>query len=454
MLFAKYAPMPKTIQELQEKEFDNEVGRPSHPLQSRYLALQMMRVRGIESEAKLVDNLTLSEKSRGYLGFNIPKKECKKTPHNKIFTEYRQIVGIDNTKSILRELVETAKDLGLYDEEYFVMDSKPIDLCVLLRCKHLKTCPWIKEGKKLPEDCLQYRYENAKPGCKRGKNGKIYRYVGYKKHDIFDLKSGLRAWVISSPANTADSTAGKDLLKVAKDIGFKPDYTLGDPAYDAMGIYNQIIDMGSKPIIKMNERNTVAETFDANGIKVNREGVPICKANHEMKLDEIRDDCTVWKCSGEMDNSHVEDGHCLYNSKHDCKVVLPVENDPRRISIPPRSSEKWSNLYRKRKIGEGFFFNYDEFLELDKVNYTSFGDYTTYVMMADITVLTMVIIADKIGIPRFVRNWKIVGHYVMKSLFGEPIDPEKVMLAMEILEYFGVSIEDILEYREKRKKGE
>lgn len=452
LLFARYAPIPRRIMKLQKNTFDNRMGRPSHPLESRFLALQIMRITGMKSEARLVDDLTLSEKSREYLGFSIPKKQCKKTPHNKIFTEYRHLIGLENTNYILRELVETAHDYGLYDEQYFVLDSKSIDLCVLLECKHLKTCPWIKEDGGFPKDCLQYKYEDAKPGCKRGKNGKMYRYVGFKKHDVFDLRSGLRAWVIPSSANVADNTAGKNLLKVAKDIGFHPCYTLADPSYDAGDIYDHIRDMGSKPIIKMNERNTIAETFDAQGIKVNREGVAMCKANHEMKLEEIGDDYTIWECAGEMDDSHCEDGHCLYNPGHDCRTVLPVENDHRRISIPPRSSEEWKNLYKKRKIGEGFFFNYDELLGLDKVNYASFEDYAIYMLMADVSVLTMAIIAERIGIPSVMRDWKIVGHYVMKALFGDPVEPEKLLITMEILEYFGISMEDVLAHWKKRKK--
>lgn len=452
MLFVRYAPIPEKIKELQRDNFNNRSGRPPHPLESRFLALQMMRVNGITSESKLVDSLTLSEKSRDHLGFSIPKKQCKKTPHNKVFTEYRQIVGLENTEHILRDLIEIAHDQGLYDEDYFVMDSKAIDLCVLLECKHLKTCPWIKEGGDFPKGCLQYKYEDAKSVCKKGKNGKIYRYVGYKKHDLFDLKSGLRAWVIPSAANVSDNIAGKDLLKMARDIGFHPDYTLADPGYDAKDIYDLVLEMGSKPIIKMNERNTIAETFDAHGIKVNREGVPICKANHEMKLEEIGDDYTIWRCSGEMDDSHCENGCCLYNSGHDCRTVLPVENDHRRISVPPRSSEEWKYLYKKRKIGEGFFFNYDELLGLDKVNYNSFEDYAIYMLMADVSVLTMAIIAEKIGIPNFVRDWKIVGHYVMEALFGDPVEPEKILMTMEILEYFGISMEDVLTCWKKRRK--
>jgi hypothetical protein len=171
-----------------------------------------------------------------------------------------------------------------------------------------------------------------------------------------------------------------------------------------------------------------------------------------MKPAEMGDDYTIWECAGEMDDLHCEDGHCLYNLGHDCRTVLPVENDHRRISIPPRSSEEWKNLYKKRKIGEGFFFNYDELLGLDKVNYTSFEDYAIYMLMADVSVLTMAMIAERIGIPDFVRDWKIVGHYVMKALFGDPVEPEKILMTMEILEYFGVSMEDVLVHWKKRKK--
>jgi hypothetical protein len=452
LLFAKYAPIPKKILELQKRAFNGEIGRPPHSLVSRFLALQIMRVKGKKSEASLVDDLTLSEKGRRYLGFSIPKKRCKKTPHNKIFTEYRHIVGFENTKCVLHEMVERAHDLGLYDEEFFVLDSKSIDLCILLECKHLKTCPWIKEGGCFPKDCLQYRYEGAEPGCKRGKNGKLYRYVGFKKHDLFDLKSGLRAWVIPSSAAISDSSAGKDLLRIAKGIGFKPKYTLADPAYDVVDIYKLIREMGSKPIIKMNERNTIAETFNEKGVKVNREGTPICKANHEMRLKSIEDDYTIWECSGEMEDSHCEDNRCLYNPNHDCITLLSVGKDSRRISIPPRSSEEWKSLYKKRKIGEGFFFNYQGFLGLKEINYTSFEDYAIYILMAEIAVLTMAIIAAKIGIPSMVREWKVVGYYILNALFGSKVRVEEGLIWMKIVESFGVPMEDMLMHFKKRKK--
>jgi hypothetical protein len=106
LLFAKYAPIPKKILELQKSAFNGEIGRSPHSLVSRFLALQIMRVTGRKSEAGLVNDLTLSEKS--ILDSTCQKKRCKKTPHNKIFTEYRHIVGLENTKCILREMIEEA----------------------------------------------------------------------------------------------------------------------------------------------------------------------------------------------------------------------------------------------------------------------------------------------------------------------------------------------------------
>ena len=131
-------------------------------------------------------------------------------------------------------------------------------------------------------------------GHKGGPDGD-YRYVGYKKHDAIDLLSGLRIATIFTSGNVSDNIIGLELLKVVKQLGFRPKYVLGDSGYDDSKIYKFVVfDLGSKPVIKWNPRNTVAMSFTVeteNGkIKTSPLGTPFCSANHKMKFVHADDE--------------------------------------------------------------------------------------------------------------------------------------------------------------------
>ncbi len=212
---------------------------------------------------------------------------------------------------------------------------------------------------------LMYSYENAQPGHKGGADGD-YRYVGYKKHDAIDLLSGLRIATIFTPGNASDNTIGLELLKLVKQRGFRPKYVLADSGYDDIKIYEFIIhELESKPFIKMNLRNTVARSFTYEActgkMKTSPLGTPFCNANHLMKFVASDNEKATWTCPIEqMDQSHMEDGKCLFNPDHDCVICTYSKDDIRRFSLPPRESDEWNSIYKLRKEGEQTFSQYDE----------------------------------------------------------------------------------------------
>ncbi len=59
-------------------------------------------------------------------------------------------------------------------------------------------------------------------------------------------------------------------------------------------------------------------------------------------------------------------------------------------------------FYKLRKEGEQTFSQYDENLNPDVINFSTFDDLTIYSFMTDITILTVAIIADKIKIPKLI----------------------------------------------------
>lgn len=261
IIFSLLASAP-LIDVIHKAVFKDEKGRPPHPLKSVYLACLLMRACNIRSENTLTDKISRSPAAPKRLGLRKQKLDRNKSHHNKVFTNFRERVGVDNIIEIFHELVKTAKITGLYDGTYLVLDSKVIDLCTSCNCKHLKGCPYVQHKEnKFPEDCLMYSYENAQPGHKGGPDGD-YRYVGYKKHDAIDLLSGLRIATIFTPGNVSDNTIGLELLKLVKQRGFRPKYVLADSGYDDIKIYEFIIhELESRPYIKLNLRNTVAKSF-------------------------------------------------------------------------------------------------------------------------------------------------------------------------------------------------
>lgn len=312
IIFSLLAPTP-LIDAIHRSVFKDEKERPPHPLRSVYLAYLLMRACNIRSENTLAEKISRNSASKR-LGFR----------------------------------------------------KQNIDLCTSCNCKHLKSCPYIQHKEnKFPEDCLMYSYENAQPGHKGGADGD-YRYVGYKKHDAIDLLSGLRIATIFTPGNASDNTIGLELLKLVKQRGFRPKYVLADSGYDDIKIYEFIIhELESKPFIKMNLRNTVARSFTYEActgkMKTSPLGTPFCNANHLMKFVASDNEKATWTCPIEqMDQSHMEDGKCLFNPDHDCVICTYSKDDIRRFSLPPRESDEWNSIYKLRKEGEQTFSQYDE----------------------------------------------------------------------------------------------
>lgn len=438
IIFSLLAPTP-LIDAIHRSVFKDEKGRPPHPLRSVYLAYLLMRACNIRSENTLTDKISRNSASKR-LGFRKQNIERNKSPHNKVFTNFRERAGVDNIVLIFQELVKIAKEMRLYDGTYLVLDSKVIDLCTSCNCKHLKSCPYIQHKEnKFPEDCLMYSYENAQPGHKGGADGD-YRYVGYKKHDAIDLLSGLRIATIFTSGNVSDNTIGLELLKLVKQRGFRPKYVLADSGYDDIKIYEFIIyELESKPFIKMNLRNTVARSFTyetcTGKMKTSPLGTPFCNANHMMKFVAYDNEKATWTCPIEqMDQSHMEDGKCLFNPDHDCVICTYSKDDIRRFSLPPRESDEWNSIYKLRKEGEQTFSQYDENLNLGVINYCTFDDLMIYSIMTDLTILTVAVIASKLDIPKYTKNTKEVAFYVMKILYGDEYAEERKAIILEVIE--------------------
>jgi hypothetical protein len=439
IIFSLLAPTP-LIDAIHKAVFKDENGRPPHPLRSVYLAYLLMRACNIRSENTLTDKISRSPAAPKRLGFRKQKIDRNKSPHNKVFTNFRERVGAANIVLIFQELVKIAKEMHLYDGTYLVLDSKVIDLCKNCSCKHLKSCPYIQHNEnKFPKDCLMYSYEKAQPGHKGGPDGD-YRYVGYKKHDAIDLLSGLRIATIFTSGNASDNVIGLELLKLVKQLGFRPKYILADSGYDDIKIYEFIIyELESLPIIKLNLRNTAAKSFTyetENGkIKTSPPGTPFCSANHTMKFAASDSEKAAWVCPIEqMDQSHMEDGKCLFNSNHDCIIHTFSKDDVRRFSLPPRETDAWDSIYKLRKEGEQTFSQYDENLNLGVINYSTFEDLAIYSFMTDITILTVAIMANKLEIPKYTRNTKEIAFYVMKVLYGDEYAEERKAIIMEVIE--------------------
>lgn len=436
ILFALLAPTP-LIDKIHRERFGKN-GRPPHPLKSRLLALEIQRACNLRSENALVEKLSMHSKAVDKLGFQA-QRECKKTPHNKVFTEFREIVNSKHIAAIFEELVKLSIKLKVLDGKYIVLDSRVIDLCTACKCKQLKTCSYIQRGEQsFPKNCLIYRYEGAEPRAKQVED-KIYRYIGYKKHCAIDLKTGLRIATLFTPGNVTDSAIGLELLQRIHKLGLKPLYILADAGYDDAKIYDYIFNiLGSLAIIKINPRNTIAEFFtiqtrENERLRISVLGTPLCKAGHRMQYIGVDGCFAIWKCAGVMDSSHLEDGKCLYNAAQDCRVFTSPVDEPRLFSLPPRETPEWWDLYRRRKEGEQTYSQYEQNLGLDIINYTSYEDIEIHVLMIDITLLTAAIMAKKLRIPEYVRDVKEVAFYVQQVLYGEELHSELSLEVIDIL---------------------
>jgi transposase len=291
----------------------------------------------VSSDRKLASALRYDGRLCLLCGFNFLK-----TPSNGTFTNFRDRLGEDIFYEILHRLIAQAIVLKVITGGDTAIDST--HLWAYSHRFGRKTCSC--KGKC---DCPRsYSDTDAQWGAK----SKDYLFFGYKVHLIVDAKSQLPLEVKVTPANVADSTQAKPLLKGAKEK--HPENPIAtsamDSAYDSHENYRFAIEEAKvAPIIALNPRGGV-DALTSGSLYLSEDGGYACFAGlkvvywgKEEKRGRLKFRCpaTLGKCE------------CLFRStcsqsSYGRTFYLHPARDYRLVGPIPRGTDLWQEKYNAR----------------------------------------------------------------------------------------------------------
>jgi len=306
----------------------NERGPKGYSPKSMLYAIFAMRIEGIPNISALVRRLKSDLGFRYACGFEV----LGKTPSVSCFSRFLQkIESTGILQDMFHEAVEDAREVELLSLEAVAIDATAIDAFEAPAPK----AKLIDDGK------------HPNWGMKRDTHGNTFRWFGWKYHLICDAASGLPIAYHVTPASVHDSAAVKELMDslARKHPEIKSKYWLYDSGYDCAWLYEEVIEnRNGHPIIAFNGRGSLAPP-----VGFDEKLHPVCSAGHQLTYWGKDGDYLKFRCphaTGHVDCSHGM-AWCS-DSNYGMCLKLRWKDNPRVLSYPIRSSEKWKKIYNKR----------------------------------------------------------------------------------------------------------
>jgi transposase len=291
----------------------------------------------VNSDRKLASALRYDGRLCLLCGFNFLK-----TPSNGTFTNFRDRLGEDIFYEILHCLIAQAIVLKVIRGGDTAIDST--HLWAYSHRFGKKTCS-CKGKCHCPRS---YSDTDAQWGAK----SKDYSFFGYKVHLIVDAKSQLPLEVEVTPANVADATQAKPLLKGAKEKHPENpiDSSSMDSAYDSYENYRFAIEeIGAAPIIAINPRGGI-DAITRGSLYLSEDGSYTCVTGFKVVYwgKDKKRGRLKFRCPAAMGRCQ-----CLFRStcslSHYGKTFyLHPNRDYRLIGPIPRGTDLWQEKYNAR----------------------------------------------------------------------------------------------------------
>jgi DDE family transposase/transposase-like protein DUF772 len=214
--------------------------------------------------------------------------------------------------------------------------------------------------KRNPKATLSYYSYLKQPTDKK----KTFTFFwGFRTHVLIS-KEGIPLTEVTLPNNHTDGKVAKKLLKkFVRTYGQKKGRLfIGDAGYDERELYDFIVEqLKAEPFIPLNKRNQQPEkTFGIHGL-------PLCKAELEMKFSGICDDKVrtrkKFRCplvAGNKQEKTLLPEECpIKNEKftqgkcYGCTAYIDITKDNR--SQVPRESKRYKDTYNLRTEVERYF---------------------------------------------------------------------------------------------------
>jgi len=291
----------------------------------------------VNSDRKLASALHYDGRLCLLCGFNFLK-----TPSNGTFTNFRDRLGEDIFYEILHRLIAQAIVLKVIRGGDTAIDST--HLWAYSHRFGKKTCS-CKGKCHCPRS---YSDTDAQWGAK----GKDYSFFGYKVHLIVDAKSQLPLEVEVTPANVADATQAKPLLKGAKEKHPENpiDTSAMDSAYDSHENYRFAIeDAKVAPIIALNPRGGV-DAVTSSALYLAKDGSYTCLAGFKVVYwgKEEKRGRLKFRCPAAVGRCQCLFRSTCSQSSYGRTFYLHPKRDYRLIGPIPRGTDLWQEKYNAR----------------------------------------------------------------------------------------------------------
>ena len=209
--------------------------------------------------------------------------------------------------------------------------------------------------------------EIGEGGSQKGKKKEpdIYYWFGYKLHLIIDAFYELPLAFVLTPANEADTTQMKPLLKKASADKEKtnPEVVISDKGYDSQDNNTFVYkDCKAAPIIPIRERKDMQLPDICNA-----KGTPLCSWGLAMVYWGRDGNYLKYRCPHVLGKGECKSRFRCTSSSYGYVLKLPIAEDVRRHPPVPRESRKWERLYKMRTAIERVNSRVKDLLGLNKI---------------------------------------------------------------------------------------
>ena len=235
------------------------------------------------------------------------------------------------------------------DRLHIAGDGTPVVTAARFRSHH--TCDCWKNG---VFDCNCLRHF-PQPDCDIGWDSSRDRwYFGYDLYLLTDADSGLPLFPLLHPASKHDSHGFCEAFFRFRALlpDLKPASLLLDSAHDSMAMYSLCQRENIAPFIDLNLGNT-KKTSDYHGVTIGPDGVPICPAGLKMKSNgnDLRRQYAKFRCPLNNNGKCSCENLCS-SAKYGRTCSIPMADNIRFYTSPPRDSDQWKAMYNKRTSAE------------------------------------------------------------------------------------------------------
>jgi len=209
------------------------------------------------------------------------------------------------------------------------------------------------------------RADAGRGSAGEGKKRDLYWWFGYKLHLVVDSLYELPLSFVITPANEADTSQMKALLKkaVPDEPQAKPEAVIADKGYDSQDNCRMVFkEYRAAPIIPIRERDDMQQPDICNA-----KGTPTCSCGLEMVFWGRDGNYLKYRCPQAVGKGQCRSRFRCTNSPYGYVLKLPIMEDPRRHPPVPRESKKWQRLYRLRSAVERVNSRVKGLLGLDKI---------------------------------------------------------------------------------------